>query len=190
MGSGGVPLTVAASNQASQDVEELQFVVGEGPCLDAYRSGGPVLVPDLARGDGTRWPGYTFAAQELGVRAVFAFPLQVGAARLGALDVYREQPGALDSTMVGTAIDFAELAIHWLLDTHPASDDADGVIDDALENRMELYQAQGMVMIQLAVDLPTAMARLRAYAYAHSVRLSQVAADVVARRLTFEVDDG
>lgn len=183
-------MTVAASSRASQDVEELQFVVGEGPCLDAYRSGGPVLEPDLAAAGGTRWPGYAHGAQELGVRAVFAFPLQVGAARLGALDVYRDRPGALGATTVGTAFDFAELALHWLLDAQHASDDEYAVIDDALENRMELYQAQGMVMVQLSVDMQTAMARLRAHAYANDLRLSRVAADVVARRMTFEVDDG
>ncbi len=189
MNAEGAPLSVAASSADSQEVEELQFTIGEGPCLDAFASRGPVLVSDLEREAGVRWPGYCSAALDLGVRAVFAFPLQVGAARLGVLDVYRDRPGTLTPSLTASALDFAELALIWLLDSQYAPESTTSPIDDALIDRSDVYQAQGMVMVQLGVDLPTAMVRLRAHAYAHGLRLGQVAADVVARRLTFEVDD-
>src|SRR4051812_20904813 len=74
---------MAAADAASERLEELQFVLGEGPCVDAAATGRPVLVPDLERESNVRWPGYAAAMREADIRAVFTFPLQVGAARLG-----------------------------------------------------------------------------------------------------------
>ncbi|HYO19422.1 MAG TPA: GAF domain-containing protein [Dermatophilaceae bacterium] len=99
--------TLAASDSASRVIEELQFTLGEGPCIDAYASRSPILEPDLAGRGTRRWPGYGLAAQEHGVGAVFAFPLQVGAARAGALDVYRDAPGALTPDGLAEAFTFA-----------------------------------------------------------------------------------
>ncbi len=89
---------VAASDARSRVLEELQFTAGEGPCIDAYTTGRPVLVPDLD-GHGTRrWPGYAPAAREHGVRAVFSFPLQVGAARRGPWTSTAPRPGHSPTT--------------------------------------------------------------------------------------------
>jgi AmiR/NasT family two-component response regulator len=68
-----------------------------------------------------------------------------------------------------------------------ATDDADG-LGEAIDNRIELFQAQGMIMVQLGVSLAEALSRIRAHAYAHDRRLSDVATDIVARRLRFERD--
>ena len=73
-------MTVAASGSRSNGSRSLQFSLGEGPCFEAYRTRRPVLIPDLAAVAPTRWPGYAMAAHDHGVRAVFALPLQVGAA--------------------------------------------------------------------------------------------------------------
>ena len=89
MSETGNHVAYAASGPTCERFEELQFTMGEGPCMDAYASRKPVLTSDLAEVAG-RWPGYATAVQDHGVRAVFAFPLQIGAARLGALDVYRD----------------------------------------------------------------------------------------------------
>jgi hypothetical protein len=185
----GAPTMVAASSPDSEIIDELQFTVGEGPCLDVYATARPVLAPDLVESGRTLWPGYAPAAHEHGVRAVFAFPLQVGALRLGALDVYRDQVGLLSSRVTAQALTYADVATTSLLDAqaHSEAQDPPG-LDDALSGRLELYQAQGMVMMQLRVDLNEAMVRLRAYAYAHNRPLSEVADDVVARRLTLEGD--
>ncbi|GAB7044283.1 MULTISPECIES: GAF and ANTAR domain-containing protein [Catenuloplanes] len=180
----------AASDQQSADLEELQFVLGEGPCMDAFATRRPVLVPDLADGATARWPMYTPAAREGGVRAVFAFPLQVGAARMGVLDVFRDCAGPLTADELPLALAFADVTVSTLLDRQE-----DAVIvgtgDDlaeAVEYRAEVFQAQGMVMVQLGVTISEAMARMRAYAYAENRPLSEIARDVVARRLRFDQD--
>ena len=185
-GGGGT----AASNSACRQIEELQFSLAEGPCIEAFSSRRPVLEPDLAERGWRRWPGYAAAAQECGVRAVFAFPLQVGAARLGALDVYRDEPGSLSSQALRDALTFAEVAVGILLDGPRAAADGDLApgLDDVLIDRAEVYQAQGMVMVDLGVDLTEAMARLRGHAYAQNRFLIDVARDVVAGRLHLDRD--
>jgi len=182
------PMAVASDPQ-TQALEEQQFSFGEGPCVDAFAGRRPVLEPDLARLR-VRWPAYTPAAIEGGVRAVFAFPLQIGAARLGVLDVYRDEPGVFSATALLQALTFAEIALEILLDGQAAAGTDRPVqgLESAVESRSELFQAQGMVMIQLHVSLAEAMSRLRAHAYAYDRRLSDVARDVVARRLTLEPD--
>jgi hypothetical protein len=183
------PLGIAASSEASQLIEELQFTMGEGPCIDAYASGSPVLMPDLNAAAGGRWPGYAQAVQDHGVRAVFAFPLQVGAARLGALDVYQDQAGPLPTQAVREALIFADEAMECLLHATIDPKTIEGVeTEQGLMGHLELHQAQGMVMVQLGVSLAEAMARLRAYAYAHNRRLSDLASDIVARRVVLEAD--
>lgn len=188
MAADGVHGLATASDPATERIEELQFTFGEGPCVDAVATSRPVLVPDIADGAMRRWPVYAPAIHEAGVRAVFAFPLQVGAVRLGAFDVFRTRPGPLSRTELGQAFVFADRVVTMLLDGQErVTDDADG-LDGAIENRIELFQAQGMVMVQLGVTLAEALTRIRAYAYAENRRLSDVAADIVARRLRLDPD--
>lgn len=189
MADNGVHGIATASDQATERIEELQFTLGEGPCIDAFASSRPVLVPDLTDGAMRRWPVYAPAAHDAGIRAVFAFPLQVGAARLGVLDVFRGHAGALSRTELGQAFTFAEQVVATLLDGQERiAEGADG-LDEAIDNRAELFQAQGMVMVQLGVTLTEALVRIRAYAYAEDRRLTEVAADIVARRLRFGPQD-
>jgi hypothetical protein len=188
MASNGTYGMATASDAATERIEELQFTFGEGPCVDAFASSRPVLIADLAADAMRRWPVYAPAIHDAGVRAVFAFPLQIGAVRLGALDVFRVRTGPLSRTELGEAFTFADRAVTTLLDGQErATDDADG-LDDALDNRIELFQAQGMVMVQLGVSLVEALTRIRAYAFAQDRRLTDVAADIVARRLRFDRD--
>jgi hypothetical protein len=184
----GVQSVAVASDPRALGFEELQSSSGEGPCVDAFERRRPVLAPDLDR-ESVRWPAYAPASLDLGVRAVFAFPLQIGAARLGVLDIYRGEPGALSAAAVREALTFAELALQILLDGQEAATDqpVEG-LEAAVESRAGLFQAQGMVMIQLGVSLAAAMSRLRAHAFAHDRRLADVARDVVARRLKLEPD--
>lgn len=179
---------LAASGAPSEAIEQLQFTLGEGPCLDALALGRPVLTPDLATVARSRWPGYAPAAQEHGVRAVFSFPLQLGAARLGAMDVYRDRTGSLSRRRIGRAAEYAAAAMARLLHAQEQSDSENSAFGNAFDGQFTLYQAQGMVQMQLGVSLQEAMARLRAHAYVHGRPLSEVAADVVARRLVLEPD--
>jgi hypothetical protein len=187
LAAGGMRGVAAVSAPAYESIEELQFTLGEGPCLDAFDQRRPVLVPDISDGAMGRWPGYTPALRGTGVRAVFAFPLQIGAARLGALDVFRNQPGSLTDGEFQDALTFADVAVTTLLDGQEQASPgtaADG-LDEALGQRAELFQAQGMVSVQLGISLDDALARLRAYAYAEDIALGEVARAVVARRLWF-----
>lgn len=177
----------ATSDPVSERVEELQFILGEGPCIDAFSARRPVLAADLSDGGGLRWPVYTPAARDAGVRAVFAFPLQVGAARLGVMDIFRDRTGPMSGTELQLAFTFAELTVEALLDLQQgegAAEDGATVLD--VGRRAELFQAQGMVMVQLGVSIGEALVRMRAYAFAENRRLEDVAHDIVQRRLRLD----
>jgi hypothetical protein len=188
-GDGGRTM-YAASDAVSERFEDLQFVLGEGPCIDALGTRRPVLIADLSSYGMNRWPLYAPAAYEDGLRAVFAFPLQVGAARLGVMDVFREQPGPLSAFQLGTAFLVADIIVEVLLDRQEDRGRR-GIPDElvwSVGNRAQLYQAQGMVMVQLGVSLAEALVLMRAYAFAENRRLDDVACDVVNRTITFDED--
>jgi hypothetical protein len=188
MADGGLRGVSAASSEAAAALEELQFTLGEGPCIDAYERRRPVLISDLDDAAMTRWPAYAPAVYAGGVRAVFAFPLQIGAARLGMLDVFRAETGMLSAADLALALTFAEVAVGRLVDGQDRASALPGWLDDSLGAGAQLYQAQGMVMVQLRVSLTEAMARLRAYAFAQDVRLADVADGVIAGRIRFGQD--
>lgn len=188
----GVLAVAMASDTLTDSLGTLQFTLGEGPCVDAFHEHRPVLVPDLGTVAPTRWPGYTAAALASGVHAVFSFPLQVGAARLGALDVYRSEAGELSAAATGLALAFADVTVEALLDAQGAvSAAADpGGLDGVVDGHYVVYQAQGMTMVDLGVSLVDALARLRAHAYSADRSLLDVARDVVEGRLRLEPDSG
>lgn len=178
---------VHASNAVSAGLEDLQLTVGEGPCLDTFVTGGPVLIDDLGQAR-ERWPAFAEQAHTLGAAAVFSFPLQVGVIRLGSLDCYRDRPGALGAAAVSDALILADLATQTImaeLDGH-ATDDVSWLAD----SHAEIHQASGMVQVQLGLGTPTetALLRMRGYAYTHDLVLSQVARRIVARELSFAGD--
>ena len=177
-GSAGI---AAAAGPRSRSLEELQFTLGEGPCLDAHASRRPMLEPDLVGAGSHRWPIYGPRAAELGVGAVFAFPLQIGSARVGVLDIYRMQPGPLSAEALASGHGFAEVALRLLLQEQAGASEgrAPEGLDDVLAHRMEVYQAQGMVMVDLGVKPAEAMARLRGHAFAAGQDIAAVARDVI-----------
>jgi hypothetical protein len=180
----------AASNEQCERLEELQFVLGEGPCIDALRDRRPVLVSHLDDEAAARWPAYAAEMHDSGARAVFAFPLQVGAAQLGVLDVFRGRAGPLSTTELTGALLFADVAVTTLLDGQavaPTGVAAAG-LGDQVTHRAELFQAQGMVMVQLGVGLAEALARIRAYTFAQRRPLHDVARDIVHRRIRLDRD--
>lgn len=181
----GSVLTAGASSVRSTLLEELQFTMGEGPCLAAYASREPVLVPDLGAAFAT-WPGYATAAYEHEVRAVFAFPMQVGTIRLGALDVYRDEVGELTPRAHQRATGFARVALSGLIEPDDPDRTVTAFFDDVTGTRFDVYQAQGMVMAQLDVEGDEAMLRLRAHAFVTGRSLAQVSGDVLDRALRLE----
>jgi hypothetical protein len=152
-----------------------------------------VLVGDLDhKGYLERWPVFTPAARGSGARAVFALPLQIGAIRLGVLDLYRATPGPLRQSELADALAYADAVGTLLLDSarghSPDDTPPDWPRDDPTANQAEVHQATGMIVAQLSVTAEEAFARLRAYAYAHDHRIGDVAREVVQRRLRFDPD--
>ncbi|HEY5149368.1 MAG TPA: GAF and ANTAR domain-containing protein [Mycobacterium sp.] len=192
--------TVYASDGVSARLEDLQFDLGEGPGIDAFGARQPVLVADLGdprRGVGGRWPAFTPAAWAAGARAVFAFPLLLGAARLGVLLLYRDRPEALDSAQLGRALRLADGAFFALFDQLAGSiPSASGEVDrewhgpDVALHRAQVYQAAGMLTVDLGVSIEEAMVRLRAHSFASDRPVADVAADIVGRILRLEEDNG
>jgi hypothetical protein len=182
-------ILVHATGALAAELEELQFTMGEGPCVDAFTAGTPVLVPDLgASGWRARWPGFAVAGGQAGASAVFAFPLAQGAIRIGALGLYRGTPGPLGPEGLADVLVCADAALLLLsarsgIDGHPNGDS-----DSWPGLRTQVYQATGMVSVQREVGLEEALALLRAYAFAHDLPLGEVAAQVVARRLRLDYD--
>jgi ANTAR domain-containing protein len=178
---------VCASDRISARVEELQYVLGEGPCVDSHRLGAPVFEPDLARGS-SRWPTFGEQALEAGVGAVFAFPLRIGAVRIGAMTLYGLETGPLGDERLSDALTMADVVTQKILMVQSGAT-AGSLADDlaaAGEYRAEIHQASGVVSIQLDVPVADALVRLRAHAFTTGRPLRDVAAEVVARRLRLE----
>jgi len=172
--------TVAASSSGAMTRnEELQFGAGEGPTRDAYRRCEPVVVTNQGSLV-ARWPGYAPAAITAGVSAAFALPLHVGAAKLGALTLYWHSPRYPANGDLRVALVFADLATEFLIDgSSGASNGLDPALVSALETHGHIYVAQGMVMVDLEVGLPEALARMRAQAYASGQDLAVLAGQIV-----------
>lgn len=184
---------VHVTDRVAGELDEWQLTFGQGPCVDAFSVGGPVLAGDLRAADClARWSVFTPAALDSGARAVFALPLQVGAIRLGVLGLYRTRPGPLSPHELADALAFAETAGMLLLDTaagaQPNTAELAWQRDDPTAHQAQVHQATGMILVQLGASAEVAFARLRAYAYAHDRRLGDVARDVVERRLRFDPD--
>jgi GAF domain-containing protein len=169
--------TAWSADATSVTLQDLQFTLGEGPSIDAARLGALTLVPDLDAPPALRWPMFSAAAAATGVRALFAFPLRIGAIGLGTMEVYRVEPGRLKADVLADALGLADAVTNLLLrlplDT------------ESFLPRAAVHQATGMVAVQLRMGLADALVRLRAHAFGSNRSINDVAADVVARRLDF-----
>ena len=179
--------SICSSNRTSALIEDLQYTLGEGPCVDAYQHDRPVVEPDLAEEGESRWFAFTPPAVLAGAQAIFCFPLRVGAIRIGALTFYRDHPGALTGEQHADALVLAGVAARAILAMQAEA--PAGLLGAELEAgsdfRFVVHQASGMVSAQLDVSVTEALIRVRAYAFSHDRSLAAVAEDVVARRLRF-----
>ena len=187
--TGDVPRgSVCTTNDVSALIEELQYTLGEGPCIDAHRLHAPVIEPDLADPESPRWTEFARSAVDAGARAVFGFPVAVGAVHIGALNLYRDRPGPLTDDQHADALVMGLVAARSIMSMQADADP--GALAPGLEAtgnfRFVVHQAAGMIAVQLAVPVPEALLRLRAHAFSTGRLVSDVAADVVARRLRFE----
>ncbi|RAV17020.1 antitermination regulator [Mycolicibacterium sp. GF69] len=187
--------TLGSSGESARRYDELQFILGEGPCLESVARRRPVAVHDLADPDERRWPVYGPAMVDLEIRGVFAMPVVVAGEYVGALDLFRSQPGPLARTEFEGAAAAAEMAGVPLLDLLDA--DLQAAIDDPASNawaelhtlsRAEVSQATGMLVAQLGIEPTEALVRLRAHAYSTGRSATDVARDILDRRLRLDAD--
>jgi hypothetical protein len=187
--SGDIPRgSLCTTNAVSHRIEELQYTLGEGPCVDAYRQDQVVTEPDLAGPLTPRWVAFTPPALEAGVRAVFGFPIRSGTVRLGALNLYRDWPGPLTDGQHADALVLADVAARWVLEAQAGA--PPGTVAEELEAGADfhfaVHNAAGIVSVQQQISVTEALIRLRVYAFSHDRLLADVAQDVIARRLRLD----
>lgn len=188
MADGQLRGSAGVSESGIAAIQELQLELGEGPGVDAWSSDVPVLEPDLAQQGTIRWPSFAHAARDAGVGAVFAFPLQAGAIRIGVLMLYRDYAGALIGEELALGLVLADVATQVVLAVQAGApaDTVHELLAGEPAHWAEVHQATGMVSVQLGVSMDEAFVRLRAHAFADGRPLRDVARDVVSRRLTLE----
>jgi hypothetical protein len=187
--SGDIPRgSLCSTNEVSHLIEELQYTLGEGPCVDAYQQDQVVTEPDLAEPVTRRWPAFTPPTLEAGVRAVFGFPLRVGTVRLGALNLYRDRHGPLTGDQHADALAVADVAARWVLEAQAGA--SPGAVAAELEAGADfhfaVHNAAGIVSVQQQISITEALIRLRAYAFSNDRLLANVAEDVIAHRLRLQ----
>jgi hypothetical protein len=177
---------LGASDAWAAGLAESQYTVGEGPGVEAFTSGGPVLVPDLTV-EQERWPGFTDLALAAGAAAVFAFPLQVGAIKLGTLEFVRHRTGALTQSAFNDAALVAELATAGLLQQAGDAERAGHAFAPRpVTSFQDVNVATGMLAAQLKIGLDDAFSRLRGHAFAQGRSVLEVARDVLERRIPLD----
>jgi hypothetical protein len=168
----------------ANEIERLQVTLGEGPCIDAFMTGTPVLVTDLTDPrdvESSRWPVFRNEATRIGARAIFAFPIRIGAISLGAVDLYRQTAGPLSRPELSSALSSMDEVGLAVLEAPDYYGDADA---PTIIN-MTVHQAAGMVMAQIDSSVEEALVRLRAAAFAEGLPLTELATDVVNGRRRF-----
>lgn len=181
---------VCVSNTRMAALEELQFASGEGPCQDAFRFGHPVHMPRLDATASNRWPSFVEQAQAAGIGAVFAYPLSNKGAKVGVLTLYQDHEGDLTVAQNDDSIALVEVLTETVLSLQSSA--PSGTLAADLENavtyRAQIYQASGMVAVQLEISVSEALVRIRAHAFGHSRSVADVADDIVMRHLRLAND--
>jgi GAF domain-containing protein len=187
-GPDGQGSTICASDALAGRLDDLQFDLGEGPHWEVLRTRRPLLNEDLLRGGHPEWPIFGAAVVDLGVRALFAFPLRASDVTVGVVDLYRTTPGGLGDNGVATALSLAErIAGPALRAAFRSAEDERPPGATVPAMRREVHQAIGMILVQLDTDAAEALSRLRAHAYSTGRSVHDVAREVVARELDFAV---
>lgn len=170
---------VAATGGAVSAVEGAQAEHGEGPCQDAFRTGVQITVPDLA--DEDRWPRYTEVAAASGIRSVAALPMPVGEHRIGALNCYRREPHDWSAQQLRTGQLLADMASGYILSNqamHESRTLADQ-LQRALDSRIVIEQAKGVLAERHGIDPDAAFERLRSRSRSTHMRIHELARKIV-----------
>lgn len=180
---------ICVADERAARLDDLQFTLGTGPTYDAFEFGHPVFDDEMSAPSHTRWPELSEFAGDVGINGIFAFPLQIGAARTGVLTAYQLDANSWSSTQHADALTAADALTHVILSAQakaPVGLLADSLIEAGL-NRAEVHQASGMLSVQAGVSVAEAVVLLRSHAYATGRPVAQIARDIIARSLRFDV---
>ncbi len=176
----------SAFDGRARALQDLEFTLGEGPALDAYADGRPVLGDEVGA-LGVRWPRFSAAVAAMGVQAVFALPLQAVVARLGVLVLYRDTAGPLGEGELADALEVADLVTQLVLvmQSEVAAESVAWALDVG-DHHAVVHQATGMIAVQIDADVDEALVRLRARAFSADRPIQDVAEEVVTGQLRFD----
>jgi hypothetical protein len=183
--------SLCTTNKVSALIEELQFSLSDGPCLDAFHDQQPVLEPDLAHPRNVRWMAFSEAALEAGVGAIFGFPISIGPAKLGALNLYRHEAGGLTGEQHRDCLILADIVARSviMMQARATPGQLAQEFEAGADFELEVHQASGMVAAQLGVTVGQALIRMQAHAFGNNRTLRSVACAVVDRDLRFDDPD-
>lgn len=175
---------MAASSEATRSLELFQIQRDEGPCLDCYRSGTAIAVPDLEAEAG-RWPQFAPAAHSAGIRSVHAIPMRLADTLLGTLGLFGSSVGVLNDDDLALGQGLAHVASVALVAGNALTDKDAVVIQlrGALESRVLIEQAKGLLAELGNLSMEDSFTRLRTYARSNNERISDVAQRLVTRSL-------
>jgi GAF domain-containing protein len=170
---------VTSSNEAMRVVELFELQSAEGPCLDCFHSGQPVVNQDLTTG--SRWPSFAPVAVEAGFRAADAIPMRLRGQIIGALNLFRTEIGSMSDGDVVIAQALADIATIAILQnrTAVATRDLNTQLESALSSRVVIEQAKGVLAERRRIPVDEAFAQLRRHARNNNLRLAEVARDTV-----------
>ncbi len=180
--SGTDPGPICVSDSGVAGLENLQFDLAQGPCRDAFSSGRTVHAPRLDSSHALRWPPFVALAHSSGIRAVSAYPLINETASVGVLTLYRADEGDLSEAQHDDGVAVARVLTDTLISLR-AVEAVASTPDDAVMYRAEIYQASGMVAVQLGVAPAEALLEIRAHGVANGMSALDVAIEIVALRL-------
>ena len=193
LADGSGRLVVAASSTEQVRLLELfEVQTDEGPCLDCYASGEPVLIEDLAVDQPPTWPRFGAEAIAAGFRSVVAIPLRLRNETIGALNLFRADPGPLAEGDRSLAQALADVATIGIIQERGSSrrELLARQLQEAWSSRIVIEQAKGVLAERAGVHVDAAFQLLRGYARSHGLQLSEVARRVVARDLDLDRTSG
>ena len=171
---------MASSSEAMRVLELFELQSREGPCLDCYRTGQPVVNQDLATVNG-RWPRFAPEALAAGFHSVHALPMRLRGTVIGALNLFYAEPGEMRPADVAAAQAMADVATIGVLQ-HRAALEAQVLneqLNHALNSRIVIEQAKGIIAERESLNMEQAFSALRNHARYHNLRLVDVAGDVI-----------
>ena len=175
---------MATSSSRADMLEVLQLAEGQGPCVDCYRAGEIVRVDDLAA-TGDKWPVFQRSAKVLGIRSVLAVPLRLRGQTIGAMNLFSADVAAVSDHDVALAQALADVATIGILQSRAAgrNEELQNQLKSALESRVLIEQAKGVISGAHEITVEQAFHRLRDHARSNNMRLLEAARLVVSREL-------